>query len=45
MLPLTHLRDLAHMMGSTRSMQGLPFERSFENPFSRQIISCKSFAL
>ena len=45
MRPLTHVRDLAHMMGWARRMQGLPFDRSFEDPFSRQIITCKSFAL
>ena len=45
LLPLTHLRDLDHMMGGRRRMQGLPFARSFDSPFSRQIITCKSFAL
>ncbi len=32
-------------MGWSKRMQCLPFERSFEAPFSRQIITCKSFAL
>ena len=32
LLPLTHLRDLDHMMGGRRGMQVLPLARSFENP-------------